>query len=78
VRYSIEVYFDNLCHSPYPAMNLENGLPHCSISKKLSASEALKTVEICQSFGELGTAMVAEAGFIEFRPRKEIKNHSII
>jgi hypothetical protein len=48
-------------------------LPHCSISKELSPIDALKTIEICQNSSAIGKTMITEVGFIEFRPRKEIK-----
>jgi len=48
-------------------------LPHCSISKELSSLDSLTTIEICQKSSVTGMAKVVEAGFIEFRPRKEIK-----
>lgn len=47
--------------------------PHCSISKELSCSDAIKTVDICQKFSVTGMAKIIELGLIEFRPRKEIK-----
>ncbi len=50
-----------------------NWLPHCTILKELSSSEALKTVGICQNNSLAGKARIIEIGFIEFRPRKEIK-----
>ncbi len=48
-------------------------LPHCSISKELSSPEALATIEVCQRHSAIGSTMVTEVGFIEFRPRKEIR-----
>lgn len=48
-------------------------LPHCSISKELSRTEALKTLEVCLNIATLGEALVTDIGFIEFRPRKVIK-----
>jgi len=50
-----------------------NWLPHCSISKELSASDALKTLDICQKKFKAETTWLIDAGFIEFRPRKVIK-----
>ena len=47
-------------------------LPHCSISKELSPTEALKTIDICRRSSVTGEARVIEIGIIEFRPRKEI------
>lgn len=60
------------CYEP------SNWLPHCTISKELSSSEALKTIEICQNNSLTGKAGVIELGFIEFRPRKEIKKVRLI
>lgn len=64
-------------HKPLARYQPEKWLPHCSISKELSASKALKTIEVCQKSRVPETAKVVEAGFIEFRPRKEIKHFSI-
>ncbi len=52
-------------------------LPHCSISKELSSSDALKTVNISQNSTVTGTAKVIELGIIEFRPRKEIISYGL-
>ncbi|WP_300668449.1 2'-5' RNA ligase family protein [Desulfoluna sp.] len=48
-------------------------LPHCTISKELIASDALKTVGMCQAGSVIGMAHIIELGLIEFRPRKKIK-----
>ena len=48
-------------------------LPHCSISKELSSTDALRTIGICQNHPIIGAATATEIGFIEFRPRKELK-----
>ncbi len=53
-------------------------LPHCTVSKELSPSDALKTVGICQDNFLTGSARAIELGFIEFRPRREIKTVSLI
>lgn len=53
-------------------------LPHCSVSKELSPSDALKTVGICQDNLLTGPARAIELGFIEFRPRREIKKVRLI
>ncbi len=50
-----------------------NWLPHCSISKELSYTEALKTIEVCLSIATAKETLVTDIGFIEFRPRKAIK-----
>ena len=50
-----------------------NWLPHCSISKELSAADAIKTLEICQKSPPTGETRITEIGFIEFRPRKVIR-----
>ncbi len=52
-------------------------LPHCSISKELSSSDALKTVNISQNSTVTGKTKVIELGIIEFRPRKEIKSFGL-
>lgn len=52
-------------------------LPHCTISKELSPSGALQTIEICQNWSLTGTAGVVELGVIEFRPRREIQTLSL-
>ncbi len=51
-------------------------LPHCSISKELSATEALNTIEICQHSKIFGKTKVVELGFIKFRPRRLIQSYS--
>jgi hypothetical protein len=48
-------------------------LPHCSISKELTPADALKTLAICQATAAVGETCITDVGFIEFRPRKEIK-----
>jgi hypothetical protein len=48
-------------------------LPHCSISKELSAYEALKTLGVCIESYTTEKTWITDAGFIEFRPRKVIK-----
>lgn len=55
-----------------------NWLPHCSISKELSAVEALKTLEVCQNSLATGKTWITDVGFIEFRPRKVIKTIGLI
>jgi hypothetical protein len=52
-------------------------IPHCSISKEFSSSDALKTVNISQNSTVTGKAKVIELGIIEFRPRKEIKSFGL-
>ena len=55
-----------------------NWLPHCSISKELSPAESLKTLEVCQDSAAIGETLVTDVGFIEFRPRKVIRNYRLI
>ncbi len=55
----------------------KNWLPHCSISKELSSSDALTTIEICQNSPVTEMTMVIETGIIEFRPRREIKKFGL-
>ena len=50
-----------------------NWLPHCSISKELSHTDVLKTLEVCLSAAPAKETLVTDVGFIEFRPRKVIK-----
>jgi 2'-5' RNA ligase len=54
-----------------------NWLPHCSISKELSPAESLKTLEVCQVSAAIGETLVTDIGFIEFRPRKVIRNYRL-
>ncbi|MGD9009418.1 MAG: 2'-5' RNA ligase family protein [Desulfobacteraceae bacterium] len=54
-----------------------NWLPHCSISKELSPAESLKTLEVCQVSTAIGETLVTDIGFIEFRPRKVIRNYRL-
>jgi hypothetical protein len=56
----------------------KNWLPHCSISKELSAVEALKTIEVCQRSLTIEKAWVTDIGCIEFRPRKVIKTVGLV
>ncbi len=62
---------------PYGRYEPNKWLPHCSISKELSSSDALKTTEICQNSSVTGMAKVIEAGIVEFRPRREIKTFNL-
>lgn len=48
-------------------------LPHCSVSKALIRTEALKTLEICLNTATERETWVTEIGFIAFRPRKVLK-----
>jgi 2'-5' RNA ligase len=57
--------------------NPHNWLPHCSISKELSSAESLKTLEVCQVSTAIGETLVTDVGFIEFRPRKDIRNYRL-
>jgi hypothetical protein len=50
-----------------------NWLPHCSISKELSLTKALKTLEVCLNTTTIRGTLISDIGFIEFRPRKVIK-----
>lgn len=66
--------------SGYPSLERyepNKWLPHCSISKELSSTDALTTVAICQNSSVTGMTKVIEAGIIEFRPRKEIKKFGL-
>lgn len=58
---------------PFERYQPNNWLPHCTLSKELTACNALTTLGICQSAALTGTAQVIELGLIEFRPRREIK-----
>lgn len=60
-------------HSVRENYKPHNWLPHCSISKELSAAAAIKTLEICQNSSAIGKTWATEVGFIEFRPRKVIR-----
>jgi 2'-5' RNA ligase len=60
-------------HSVREYYEPHNWLPHCTISKELSAVEALKTLEVCQNSLATGKTWITDVGFIEFRPRKFIK-----
>ncbi len=62
-------------NSPLNRYKPNKWLPHCSISKELSAIEALNTIEICQHSKIFGNTKVVELGFIEFRPRRLIQAH---
>jgi hypothetical protein len=47
-------------------------MPRGSMSKKLSFTDALRTVEICGTHTHFGTARIAELCFAEFNPRRNI------
>ncbi len=67
--------YRQLCASANPPVDRYapgRWIPRGSISKNLSFSEALHTVEICGKHLRLGPVRIHELGFAEFNPRRQI------
>jgi hypothetical protein len=67
--------YEELCASGNPPVDLYtpgHWMPRGSMSKKLSFTNALRTVEICSTHTRFGTAGIAELCFAEFNSRRNI------
>jgi hypothetical protein len=73
IQKGLFMLLDELGYSVRKHYEPNNWLPHCSISKELSASDMLKTLDICQKYFTSEKTWTTDAGFVEFRPRKVIK-----